>query len=160
MFPDPLARQRIEQFHLKHGGDAESYYSKQSGTVYYSDGARHCDYPMGAFVEPPADIRERNQVRLQYYQFKLQAAVKAFDEMRNKMLQLANLADEIPLKEDVAKLKELHERAIQAKAKLEAVTKELRTPEEADREAQLAEWKARRQEQKSKLTAEITALQV
>jgi hypothetical protein len=85
-----LAKQRVEQFHAKHG--AECY--ELDGWLWYPNGARREVDLMGALVEPE-DIRvsmtpDRLQydlaiAKLKFYQAKLATAVRQFTDLQEHL---------------------------------------------------------------------------
>jgi hypothetical protein len=166
-FPDPLSKQRIEQFHLAHsqGSDENWFFSPRSQCVYYRDGARHHDYPMGAMVNPSNDPHEHRKQRIQFYTLKMQRAVEEFDQWRGRLMSCvtavkAGKAFDLPTDEDYAKLKRLHDDTLLCKRHLAEVEEVPRSPEEIQRQKNLAKWQAETVEKANEIEKQLEAMQV
>jgi hypothetical protein len=84
-------RGRINAFHERHGGEAYEL----DGWLWYRDGAhREAGEPLGLLVEPPSIHSSLTPKRLEYdlaaaklkfYQAKLAAAVRQFDDLHQRL---------------------------------------------------------------------------
>jgi hypothetical protein len=111
-----LVKQRIKEFHQRHGGECYS----DGHFYFYANGAYRDVNPFGVLADPPDTRtsdgeRQRAQNIFKFYRFKLAAAVREFDELNTRLAHLIPADEETEL----FKLKELQKKVNACKAELQ-----------------------------------------
>lgn len=143
-YEDLSPRQRVAKFDEEYGP------SVYDGTwIYHATGAHRDGNPLGPMYPPSEDPRERNRVRVRYYETLLGRAVRRFDDL--KRLLTENAAAYPDHEGNVKRLKRLQRAVRHRQRQLAAAREDLRfattgrTPEEERRYQQIvADNEARR----------------
>lgn len=79
------AAQMARKFEAEHGPESE----QDAGWIYYADGARRELNPLGAYIDPPTDDKERCRVIAYYHTIVVARLLQAFDEAKHEATTLA-----------------------------------------------------------------------
>lgn len=131
--------QRVEQFHLRHGGEC---YSDECHW-YYSDGAFRDVNKMGILADPlpptsPENIHRNAERVVTFHRLKLKHAVQKFDDLD---FRLSSTVPHDP-KAALAELKQLEAHVQKCRRELAAAQAKLDATEIGKRRKEMKTWRA------------------
>jgi len=149
--------QMARKFEAEHGPASE----RDGSWIYYPDGARREVNPMGAFVVPPTNERERCHLQVYYNRLRVARLVRVFDEAKQEATALAkNTTSTYDHTTTLARLRAMRGEVNEAREALAEAEEALRfaatgrTQEEERRLQQAtADTEAQRQRQREELEA-------
>ena len=99
------------------------------GWMIYSNGAMREATPLGALLDPPADLYERAKIKVRYRQALMQRAADAFNERKRYLLSAAEAARRNgyppPTERELTELKQLQQVVQKCQRDLEATRTEV-----------------------------------